>query len=146
MEINILNCVDDDAEYICEKLVEYNLSKVPKTQREEFVSINKKIVDEQGSIIAGCIAKMYCWKVIYIDILWVEEKYRKCGLGTRLLNEIEAVAMEEKCSLIHLDTFDFQAKDFYIKNGYEIFGVLEDCPKEHCRFYLKKKLQKISGV
>lgn len=140
MEFNILNCVDDDAEYICDKLVEYNLSKVPKTQREEFISINKKIVDEHGSIIAGCIAKMYCWNVIYIDILWVDEKYRKSGLGTRLLNEIEAVALEEKCSLIHLDTFDFQAKDFYIKNGYEIFGVLEDCPKEHCRYYLKKKL------
>ena len=139
-EFNILNCVDDDAEYICDKLVEYNLSKVPKTQREEFISINKKIVDEDGSIIAGCIAKMYCWNVIYIDILWVDEKYRKSGLGTRLLNEIEAVALEEKCSLIHLDTFDFQAKDFYIKNGYEIFGMLEDCPKEHCRYYLKKKL------
>lgn len=140
MEFNILNCIDDDAEYICDKLVEYNLSKVSKTQREEFISINKKIVDEDGSIIAGCIAKMYCWNVIYIDILWVDEKYRKSGLGTRLLNEIEAVALEEKCSLIHLDTFDFQAKDFYIKNGYEIFGMLEDCPKEHCRYYLKKKL------
>ena len=42
MEFNILNCVDDDAEYICDKLVEYNLSKVPKTQMEEFISINKK--------------------------------------------------------------------------------------------------------
>ena len=140
MELKILNCVDDDDGYICDKLVEYNLSKVPKTQSEEFVSINKKIVNEHGSIIAGCIAKMYCWNVIYIDILWVDEKYRKCGLGTRLLDEIEAVALEHKCSLIHLDTFDFQAKDFYIKNGYEIFGVLEDCPKEHCRYYLKKKL------
>ncbi|PPE03578.1 hypothetical protein HCUR_00960 [Holospora curviuscula] len=25
-------------------------------------------------------------------------------------------------------TFDFQVKDFYLKQGYEIFGVLEDCP------------------
>ena len=140
MEFKILNCVDDDAGYICDKLVEYNLSKVPKTQSEEFVSINKKIVNKYGSIIAGCIAKMYCWNVIYIDILWVDEKYRKCGLGTRLLDELEAVALEYKCSLIHLDTFDFQAKDFYIKNGYEIFGVLEDCPKGHCRYYLKKKV------
>ena len=38
MEFNILNCIDDDAEYICDKLVEYNLSKVSKTQREEFIS------------------------------------------------------------------------------------------------------------
>ncbi|WP_419727432.1 hypothetical protein [Terrisporobacter petrolearius] len=50
------------------------------------------------------------------------------------------IAKEEKCNLIHLDTFDFQAKDFYIKNGYEIFGVLDECPKNHKRYFLKKSL------
>ena len=62
-------------------------------------------------------------------------------LGKRLLTEIEKIAVEEDCTLIHLNTFDFQAKDFYIKYGYEIFGVLEDCPENHCRYYLKKKLK-----
>lgn len=138
---SILNCINDDAEYICDKLVEYNLGQVPKTQKLDFININKKVVDKNNKIIAGCLAKMYCWNVIYIDILWVDEKYRKCGLGTRLLNEIEKIAIEENCSLIHLDTFDFQAKDFYTKQGYEVFGVLEDCPVNHCRYYLKKKLK-----
>lgn len=141
MIFNIVDCVDNDEVYICDKLVEYNLSQVPKTQEIEFRNINKKVVDEYGNIIAGCLAKMYCWNVIYIDILWVDEKYRKCGFGKRLLGEIEKLAIEEHCSLIHLDTFDFQAKDFYIKHGYEIFGILEDCPENHCRYYLKKKLK-----
>ena len=98
MTFNIVDCIDNDAEYICDKLVEYNLSQVPKTQQLDFVYINKKIVDENNKIIAGCLAKMYCWKVIYIDILWVDEKYRKCGLGKRLLTEIEKIAKEEDCS------------------------------------------------
>lgn len=136
----IINCVDTDADDICDKLVEYNLSRVPKTQETDFVNIYKKIVNEKGEIIAGCLAKMYCWNVIYVDILWIDEVYRKQGLGSKLLKEIERIAVEEDCALIHLDTFDFQAKDFYIKHGYEVFGVLEDCPKEHCRYYLKKKL------
>ena len=136
----IINCVDTDADYICDKLVEYNLSRVPKTQETDFVNIYKKIVNDEGEIIAGCLAKMYCWNVIYVDILWIDEAYRKQGLGSKLLKEIERIAVEEDCTLIHLDTFDFQAKDFYIKHGYEVFGVLEDCPKEHCRYYLKKKL------
>jgi hypothetical protein len=38
------------------------------------------------------------------------------------------------------DTFDFQAKDFYLKQGYEIFGVLKDCPSGHKRYYMKKIL------
>ena len=28
-----------------------------------------------------------------------------------------------------------------IKKGYEIFGILEDCPENHCRYYLKKRLK-----
>ena len=140
MEYNIINGSESDVTYICDKLVEYNLKHVPKTQKDEFVNITKKILDEENNIIAGCYAKMYCWNVIYIDILWVDERYKKHGLGTKLLKEIERIAVEQKCSLIHLDTFDFQAKDFYIKHGYEVFGVLEDCPKDHCRYYLKKKV------
>ena len=141
MNFNVINCVDNDAEYICDKLVEYNLQQVPKTQKLDFVNVYKKIVDENNEIIAGCLAKMYCWNVVYIDVLWVADQYKGQGLGTKLLNEIEEIAIKENCSLIHLDTFDFQAKDFYIKHGYEIFGVLEDCPEEHCRYYLKKKLK-----
>lgn len=137
---DIVNCVNNDADYICDKLVEYNRSRVPKTQEADFVNIYKKIVNDEGEIIAGCLAKMYCWNVIYVDILWIDEAYRKQGLGSKLLKEIERIAVEENCTLIHLDTFDFQAKDFYIKHGYEVFGILEDCPKEHCRYYLKKKL------
>ena len=137
---NIVNCIDNDADYICDRLVEFNLTRVPKTQETDFVNINKKIVNENGQIIAGCLAKMYCWNVIYIDILWIDEAYRKQGLGSKMLKEIECIALEEGCHLIHLDTFDFQAKDFYIKHGYEVFGVLEDCPKEHCRYYLKKTI------
>ena len=138
---DIINCTNNDADYICDRLVAYNLRQVEKTQKVDFVNINKKVVDENNIIIAGCIAKMYCWNIVYVDILWVDEQYRKHGLGTQLLNEIEKIAIEEKCRLIHLDTFDFQAKDFYIKQGYEVFGVLEDCPANHCRYYLKKKLQ-----
>ena len=134
----IVNCEKGDSEYICSKLVQYNLSKVPKTQEKEFEDINIKYIDGENNIIAGCIARMYCWNVVYIDILWVDELYKNKGFGSQLLNEIEQIAKEKECNLIHLDTFDFQAKDFYLKHGYEIFGVLEGCPKEHCRYYLKK--------
>lgn len=84
---------------------------------------------------------MYCWNVIYIDALWIDKSYRKCGIGEKLLLEIENIAKEENCYLIHLDTFDFQAKDFYLKHRYEIFGVLDECPKNHKRYFLKKYLE-----
>ena len=135
----IVDCEKNDADYIVDKLVEYNKSQVPKTQEKDFVDIEKKIVDEEGNIIAGYLAVMYCWKVIYLDALWVDERYRKSGLGSQLLKNLEKFAKAEECTLIHLDTFDFQAKDFYIKHGYDLFGTLEDCPEGHSRYYLKKK-------
>ena len=63
-------------------------------------------------------------------------------MGSLLLERVEKEAQAMGVSLSHLDTFDFQAKDFYLKHGYEIFGVLENCPPGHNRFYLKKSLLK----
>lgn len=140
MNFKIENCKQGDADYIIDRLVEYNLSKVPAEQDVLFDILDKKITDDNGNIIAGCVARMYCWNVAYVDTLWVDETYRGKGLGAKLLEEVEKAAKEKCCYLIHLDTFDFQAKEFYEKQGYEVFGVLDNCPTEHCRYYLKKNL------
>lgn len=143
MNYKIENCTEADTGYIIDRLVEYNLSQVPAEQEVLFDTLDKKITDDNGKIIAGCVAKMYCWNVAYIDTLWVDSKYRGKGLGAKLLAEIEKTAKLKGCYLIHLDTFDFQAKEFYEKQGYEVFGILEDCPKGHFRYYLKKELNKV---
>lgn len=140
--IHFLDCSQQDTGYITKRLVEYNHSQVPKTQESSFVPVNKKLVDGEGNLIAGCLAAIYGWNAMCIDILWVDEQHRKSGLGKALLGEMEAIAAENNCTLIHLDTFDFQAKEFYLKCGYEVFGVLEDCPEGHCRYYLKKRLDR----
>ena len=53
MDYNIVPIADRDDGFIKDKLVEYNLSMVPATQSELFESVSKKIVDEEGNIIAG---------------------------------------------------------------------------------------------
>nr|WP_244941059.1 GNAT family N-acetyltransferase [Legionella sainthelensi] len=55
-----------------------------------------------------------------------------------LLNEVEKETKQLGVTLIYLYTFDFQAKNFYLKQGYKEVGVLEDCPKSHKRYYMKK--------
>ncbi|BBM36512.1 GNAT family N-acetyltransferase [Pseudoleptotrichia goodfellowii] len=137
----IEDCNDEEKEYLISKLVEYNLSKVPATQEVNFVNFDKKIKNEKGEIIAGIISRMYCWNCIYVDTLWVSEKYRGKGIGEKLLKEVEKEASINKLYLVHLDTFDFQAKDFYERYGYEVFGVLNDCPENHIRYFMKKFLK-----
>ncbi|MBK1810707.1 GNAT family N-acetyltransferase [Clostridium sp. YIM B02505] len=121
-------------------IVKYNLSKVPFTQEPSFISINRVIKGANGEVLAGINSVLYCWNCLYVDVLWVKEEYRREGYGSILLKEVEKIAKEKGCKLSHLDTFDFQAKDFYLKHGYEVFGVLDDCPAEHKRYYLKKNL------
>jgi len=61
-------------------------------------------------------------------------------VGTSLLQHVEAVAREKGAYISILDTFDFQAEEFYIKNGYTPFGELKDFPNGHRKIYLFKKL------
>lgn len=136
----VSGCNGSDKAFLVDKLVEYNLSQVPATQEENFVDLSRKVMSEDGKILAGIVVRMYCWKCIYIDIFWIDESMRGEGLGTLLLEEVERVAKENGSHLIHLDTFDFQAKDFYLNHGYSVFGELEDCPKGHTRYFMSKVL------
>lgn len=140
MEFKITDCTEEDINKIYDGLTESNSRKVPELRNGRYFEINKKIIGENGSIIAGCTAEVNQWNALHIDALWVSEEYQKRGLGSSLLKEVEAVAAENGCTISHLSTFDFQAKDFYIKHGYEVFGILENSPEGHCRYYLKKKI------
>ncbi|MBR1481486.1 MAG: hypothetical protein IJ598_00780 [Ruminococcus sp.] len=55
MEYKIENCKDGDAEYIIDRLVEYNFSQVSVQQEVLFDTLDKKITDDNGKIIAGCV-------------------------------------------------------------------------------------------
>ena len=125
-----------------EKLVyDYYFSLVPKVfdiEEEEIVC--KKIMDKEGNIIAGCTGYIYSWGTMYIDDMWVEEKYRHQGLGSQALQAVEKVAEEKGCHLIWLGTWDFQAKPYYIKHGYTVFSITKECPKGHENYELFKRL------
>lgn len=138
--MQVLDGTGQDARFVCGRLAAYNFSQVPKIQAEDVVLISKKVMDG-GRLVGGAVAEIYSWNAVYLDVLWVEEAHRGRGLGRRLLAAVEEEAAGYRCTLIHLDTFDFQAKGFYLKCGYEVFGVLEGCPEGHCRYYLKKELK-----
>ena len=52
----------------------------------------------------------------------------------------EEVARERGCIGMWLDTFSFQARGFYVKPGFTVFGTIDDYPIGHRRFYLSKRL------
>ncbi len=77
---------------------------------------------------------------LYIYLLFVPETMRGAGVGRKLMMEAEAAAIRRGCSAVALDTFSFQARGFYERLGYSVFGTLHDCPPGHSRFYLTKRI------
>ena len=59
--------------------------------------------------------------------------------GTKLIELAEGEAQARNCHAAYVDTFSFLALDFYQKLGYTVFGTLEDFPKGHTRYFLKKE-------
>ena len=131
-----------DSERIEELVHEYYFGLVPVLDgfSEEEETVCKKIVDKDGNIIAGCTGYIFHWGCMYVDDMWVDEKYRRQGLGSIALQAVEAVAESKGCHLIMLGTWDFQAKPYYQKHGYEVFSTLKDCPAGHEDYQLAKRL------
>ncbi|MEI5908620.1 GNAT family N-acetyltransferase [Bacillus spongiae] len=129
----------NETDFIRKKLIEYNMSKLPdhiKTPKENICFVLK---NDDGETLGGVTGTTY-WQHLHIDILWVDEAIRHKGYGSQLLMEIERVAKEKGCRLICLDTLSFQAPDFYERNGYKVFGVIEDHPKGYNQYFLEKRL------
>ncbi len=79
-------------------------------------------LEEDGKLIAGLIAYMSVYKILYVDTLFVDEKYRRQGYGRKLMQEMERQAKERGVNTIRLDTFNWQGTEFYKALGYEAVG------------------------
>ncbi|SFG34021.1 Acetyltransferase (GNAT) family protein [Sporolactobacillus nakayamae] len=82
------------------------------------------------------------WHHLHIDFLWVHKRVRGKGYGSALLKEMENYALKNRCRFVYLDTFSFQAPEFYIKHGYTVFGTLENHPKGFNQYFLQKRYEK----
>ncbi|MEY2245898.1 GNAT family N-acetyltransferase [Streptomyces sp. BF23-18] len=98
-------------------------------------------LDEDGTLAGGLVG--HTWTTwLHVTYLWVDDRTRGTGLGSRLLAEAERVAREERgCHAARLETWDFQAPDFYRKQGYEVVAVIPDYPPGITEYTLTKRWQ-----
>ncbi|MEK3952590.1 GNAT family N-acetyltransferase [Psychrobacillus sp. FSL K6-1464] len=128
-----------DKQYINEELYKFNLKYFPEDLRGRYEEINLYLKDDNGNVRGGILAEV-CWNWLEIHIFMIDEDIRKSGFGTKLLVEMEKIAREKECDFIKLDTLSFQALGFYEKNGYEVFGSLDNVGRDYKHYYLKKDL------
>ena len=96
---------------------------------------------EKGALLGGLIATTG-WSWLNIDLLFVEQHARRRGIAKALLEMAEQKARILGCIGAYVDTFDFQAPEFYQTQGFSCLGILEDMPPGHRRYYLKKRFVK----
>jgi GNAT superfamily N-acetyltransferase len=77
---------------------------------------------------------------LFVELLAVPEAARGQGLGRALMVQAETIAREAGCAGIWLDTYEFQARGFYERLGFTLFGTLPDHPVGQRRFFLMKRL------
>lgn len=134
-----VNVSQEDVNFIWNEIRGFNKYTGPMLNYPPYEPYNVLLKDQNNKIVAGIITRMYL-KSMYVEVFWIEEHYRRKGIGTELLKKVENHAKEVGCTFIHLDTFSFQAIDFYKKFDYSIFAVIEDYPDNIKRYYLKKYL------
>lgn len=101
--------------------------------------------NEEDKFVGGTIGFVFGgW--LYISLMWIEESLRNQGYGTKLLKMMENEAIKLGCKNAHVDTYSFEAKPFYEKNGYTVFASLENYPEGHSKHFLKKKLLQLNRV
>jgi GNAT superfamily N-acetyltransferase len=102
--------------------------------------VNLFVKDARGKILGGLLGHIWGgW--LYIRILWVSDALRGKSYGTKLMRAAEEVAKKHGCAGVYLDTLSFQARPFYEKLGYRVFGTLEDLPVGHTKYNLAKRLR-----
>ena len=140
-DYKLSSATSEEAEKLNDKINDFVAKQVSFYGDAEI--LKDYVIKENSLIIAGIRTCFYLGECLAINVLFVDENYRNKGLGALLLNQVEADAEAMGAKLIHLDTFNHQAKNFYLKHGYEVFGVLDDCPKGHKRYYMKKVLHNV---
>lgn len=132
--MKIIKLNNKQIEELDECLEEYNKAFNPYQMKGKI----QLGIEEDGKVVAGLFAYMTCYKILYLETLFVSSLYRRKGYGKRLMEEMEKQAKEMGANIIRLDTFDWQGKNFYLALGYEVigkYGKLEDGYEEY--FFIK---------
>lgn len=125
-----------DIHEIYEMLKEYNLSHREASRN---VPLGVFFEDENSKKLAGLTGETFGnW--LCIRFLFVSERFRGKGIGSRLLETAEKEAKRRGCKYAFVDTFSFQAPAFYKKHGYQEVFVLEEYPYTGKRHYYTKEL------
>jgi len=116
-------------------LVRYNDQKMGKQKYRRFaISLR-----DDGTIVGGIVGEVWM-TVLFIQLFWIEERFRGKGHGTALMQKIEQEARQFGAVRSYVDTMSVQAPAFYRACGYQAFGTIDGYPGGVTRHWFTKAL------
>ena len=133
----------DLQEKIWSSLVASNKQKCQWFQKNPISEANEAknfYAFEDGKLSGGAVGYIL-YESYFLELLWVDDACRLQKVGTSLMKQVEDYVKETKLIGIRLETWDFQAKGFYEKLGYNMYASIEDCPPGTINYFFKKRYQ-----
>ncbi|EGX58089.1 acetyltransferase [Streptomyces zinciresistens K42] len=111
------------------------------TPGERELPLHLWALDEGGDMAGGLVGHTWAsW--LHVALLWVDDRHRGAGLGSQLLAHAEATARDTRgCTAVRLETWDFQAPEFYRRQGYDVVCVIPGYPPGITEYTLTKRLR-----
>ena len=97
--------------------------------------------EEDGKLVAGLDACVTAFKILYVSTVFVDEAYRRKGIGAKLIREMEKRAAALGVNTIRLDTFDWQGKAFYEAMGYRTVGHYTNAEDGYSEYFFLKRIR-----
>ena len=97
-------------------------------------------IEKDGKLIGGLDACITAFKILYVSTVFVDEEYRRKGIGARMIREMEKRASALGVNTIRLDTFDWQGKEFYEALGYQCVGHYENDEDGYSEYFFLKRI------
>ncbi len=114
---------------------------------EKITGSKRKALFIGAHINTNCVGGIHArWRGAdaYIDHLAVVENHRSQGAGRSLINSVEAELKRRGCKQIFVNTYAFQAPEFYKRLGYELVSRIREYMCGHDQFTFRKFLSGIS--
>ena len=97
-------------------------------------------VEDDGKLIAGLDACITAFKILYVSTVFVDEEYRRKGIGARMIREMEKRALAMGVNTVRLDTFNWQGKEFYETLNYQCVGQYDNTEDGYSEYFFLKRL------
>lgn len=127
---------ESDRTAVLTALQQFTRESVETLDNQDFAILLK---DKSDEVVGGLIASSR-WGGFHIEMLALPVSLRGRGCGSKLLRMAEDEARERGCHHMLLDTQAFQARPFYERHGFVVFGQINGPQPYYPRFFMQKTL------